>query len=103
MTASAGPALLRLHREFADRIGFVTLYVREAHPGDRYPQPTTFEQKLPYARDYQARDAIPWPVAVDDCGFSPFGDDVSTARETAFDRIRSRALGTELAAKELGV
>ncbi len=39
----------------------------------------------------------------DDCGFSPFGDDVSTARETAFDKIRSRVLGTELAAKELGV
>lgn len=66
MTASAGPALLRLHHEFADRIGFVTLYVREAHPGDRYPQPTTFEQKLRHARDYQSRDAIPWPVAVDD-------------------------------------
>jgi 5-methyltetrahydropteroyltriglutamate--homocysteine methyltransferase len=39
----------------------------------------------------------------DDCGFSPFGDDVSTARETAFEKIRSRVLGTELAAKELGV
>jgi 5-methyltetrahydropteroyltriglutamate--homocysteine methyltransferase len=39
----------------------------------------------------------------DDCGFSPFGDDLSTARETAFEKIRSRVLGTELAAKELGV
>ena len=66
MTSSAGPALLRLHHEFGDRIGFVTLYVREAHPGDRYPQPTTFEQKLRHARDYQTRDAIPWPIAIDD-------------------------------------
>jgi 5-methyltetrahydropteroyltriglutamate--homocysteine methyltransferase len=39
----------------------------------------------------------------DDCGFSPFGDDVSTSRDTAFEKIRSRVLGTELAAKELGV
>ena len=39
----------------------------------------------------------------DDCGFSPFGDDISTARETAFEKIRSRVLGTELASKELGV
>ncbi|HYV01273.1 MAG TPA: cobalamin-independent methionine synthase II family protein [Actinomycetota bacterium] len=39
----------------------------------------------------------------DDCGFSPFGDDISTARETAFDKIRSRVLGTELAAEELGL
>jgi 5-methyltetrahydropteroyltriglutamate--homocysteine methyltransferase len=39
----------------------------------------------------------------DDCGFSPFGDDTSTARELAFDKIRSRVLGTELATKELGI
>lgn len=39
----------------------------------------------------------------DDCGFSPFGDDTSTARDTAFEKIRSRVLGTELADKELGI
>lgn len=39
----------------------------------------------------------------DDCGFSPFGDDTSTPRETAFEKIRNRVLGTELAAKELGL
>lgn len=39
----------------------------------------------------------------DDCGFSPFGDDTSTARETAFDKIRTRVAGTELAAQELGL
>jgi methionine synthase II (cobalamin-independent) len=39
----------------------------------------------------------------DDCGFSPFSDDTSTARETAFAKIRARVIGTELAAKELGV
>lgn len=39
----------------------------------------------------------------DDCGFSPFGDDTSTARDTAFDKIRSRVEGTAMAAKELGV
>jgi 5-methyltetrahydropteroyltriglutamate--homocysteine methyltransferase len=38
----------------------------------------------------------------DDCGFSPFGDDTSTARETAFEKIRARVLGTELASRELG-
>ncbi len=38
----------------------------------------------------------------DDCGFSPFGDDVSTARETAFAKISARVAGTELAAQELG-
>lgn len=63
---SAGPALRELHEEFGDRVRFVTLYVREAHPGDRYPQPHTFEKKLQQARDYVERDGIPWTVAVDD-------------------------------------
>jgi 5-methyltetrahydropteroyltriglutamate--homocysteine methyltransferase len=38
----------------------------------------------------------------DDCGFAPFGDDVSTSREKAFAKIRARVAGTELAARELG-
>jgi 5-methyltetrahydropteroyltriglutamate--homocysteine methyltransferase len=47
------------------------------------------------------------PVAqlgtTDDCGFAPFGDDVSTARETAFAKIAARVTGTEIASRELGV
>src|ERR1035437_209119 len=39
----------------------------------------------------------------DDCGFTPFADDISTARETAFGKIRARVEGTELAARELGI
>jgi 5-methyltetrahydropteroyltriglutamate--homocysteine methyltransferase len=39
----------------------------------------------------------------DDCGFAPFADDVSTARETAFGKIRARIEGTELTAREPGL
>ncbi len=39
----------------------------------------------------------------DDCGFAPFADDTSTARETAFAKIRARIEGTELASRDLGV
>ena len=39
----------------------------------------------------------------DDCGFSPFADDTSTARDTAFSKIRARVEGTALAAEELGI
>ena len=39
----------------------------------------------------------------DDCGFVPFGDDTSTARETAFEKIRARVAGTRLAAAQLGL
>ncbi len=41
--------------------------------------------------------------STDDCGFSPFGDDVSTARDTAFAKIAARIEGTRLAAEKLGV
>lgn len=39
----------------------------------------------------------------DDCGFSPFADDTSTSRETAFAKIRARIEGTALASTELRV
>jgi len=38
----------------------------------------------------------------DDCGFSPFCDDTSTTRDTAFAKIRARVLGTALASGILG-
>lgn len=39
----------------------------------------------------------------DDCGFSPFSDDTTTTRDTAFAKIRARVEGTLLAAKALGL
>ncbi len=39
----------------------------------------------------------------DDCGFAPFCDDISTSRDKAFAKIRSRVRGTALAAQELGL
>src|SRR5581483_5060735 len=65
MTASASPVLKGLHRRFGDRVSFLTLYVREAHPGDRIRQPDTVEEKLENARLLQRRDRLPWPIAVD--------------------------------------
>jgi 5-methyltetrahydropteroyltriglutamate--homocysteine methyltransferase len=38
----------------------------------------------------------------DDCGFSPFCDDTTTTRDTAFEKIRARVLGTALAAEMIG-
>jgi 5-methyltetrahydropteroyltriglutamate--homocysteine methyltransferase len=39
----------------------------------------------------------------DDCGFSPFADDTSTSRETAFAKVAARIEGTALAAASLGI
>jgi 5-methyltetrahydropteroyltriglutamate--homocysteine methyltransferase len=41
--------------------------------------------------------------STDDCGFSPFFDDTSTSRETAFAKIKARVIGTALAERALGV
>jgi len=47
-------------------------------------------------RVLEASDFIPLIQlgTTDDCGFSPFGDDLSTAQETAFAKIRARVEGT---------
>jgi len=67
------------------------------------PEVETAEQ----VRDRVLLAANHIPVAqlgtTDDCGFSPFADDASTARETAFAKIRARIKGTELASERLGV
>jgi methionine synthase II (cobalamin-independent) len=39
----------------------------------------------------------------DDCGFSPFGDDTSTSRDTAFAKIAARVEGTAMASAQLGI
>jgi 5-methyltetrahydropteroyltriglutamate--homocysteine methyltransferase len=38
----------------------------------------------------------------DDCGFSPFFDDTSTSRDTAFAKIQARVRGTTLAGTLIG-
>ena len=66
MTASAMPSLKRLHAQFRDDVTFVMLNVREAHPGENYPQPATMEEKMNHARALKDLYQMPWTVAVDD-------------------------------------
>ena len=55
-------------------------------------------------RILKAADFIPIEQlgTCDDCGFSPFSDDTTTSRETAFAKIRARVEGTALAEERLG-
>jgi 5-methyltetrahydropteroyltriglutamate--homocysteine methyltransferase len=55
-------------------------------------------------RTLEAAEYIPVEQlgTTDDCGFSPFSDDTSTTRDTAFAKIRARVEGTALAAQILG-
>ena len=66
MTASSNPILKRLHAKFGDKIDFVTLYVREAHPGEHRDQASTAEEKTRAARALKERDGLPWQVIVND-------------------------------------
>jgi methionine synthase II (cobalamin-independent) len=51
----------------------------------------------------EAAEVIPLEqlATTDDCGFSPFADDTSTSRETAFAKIKARVEGTLLAENKL--
>lgn len=82
MTAAANTILGRLQCEFGEEARFVTVYVREAHPGDRVEQPRTFERKVENARRMVRRDGVTWDVLVDgvDGGFHRrFGGHPSSA------------------------
>jgi len=68
MTLGARPGLVKLHKEFGARVEFVSVYVREAHPGENYPHHTSEEQKMRQALDWKEQDPRPWTVAVDDLG-----------------------------------
>ena len=56
------------------------------------------------ARILEAAEYIPIEQlgTTDDCGFSPFSDDTSTSRDTAFAKITARVQGTALATERLG-
>ncbi|MFY1699700.1 MULTISPECIES: redoxin domain-containing protein [unclassified Solwaraspora] len=66
VTESAGPALRRLHAEFGTQVRFVLVNTREAHPGQRYPQPQTFDVKWAHAEELRRHHELPFEVAVDD-------------------------------------
>lgn len=66
----------------------------------RVETPEEVRDRVLEAAEYIAVDQL---GTCDDCGFSPFGDDLSTPRETAFAKIRARVEGTRLASAELGL
>ncbi len=65
MTASAAPSVQELYDEFGDRVEFIMLYVREAHPGEQISQAETMEEKVAHAKTLKEFYNINWAVAVD--------------------------------------
>lgn len=66
VTESAVPRLGALHEQFGDRIRFVLVNTREAHPGDLIQQPATLEEKVRHAEALRDHHGIAYEVAVDD-------------------------------------
>lgn len=66
VTDSSAPRLNELHARFGDRVRFVMVNVREAHPGANASQPVEFEAKREHAERLRALHGIPYEVAMDD-------------------------------------
>ena len=59
--------LNQMYRNYRDKgFEFLTIYVREPHPGEHYGPHKDFEQKLEYARQCRDQDGIENPLLVDD-------------------------------------
>ncbi len=65
VTESSGPVINDLHRRYGDRIRFVFVNTREAHPGDHLPQPRAIDAKRRRAADLRAHHGFGFEVAVD--------------------------------------
>jgi thiol-disulfide isomerase/thioredoxin len=66
VTDNAAPGLNDLHRRFGDRVRFVMVNVREAHPGKAFPQPKTMEAKTAHAAQLRGIYGFAFEIAVDD-------------------------------------
>ena len=66
VTDSAAPGLRQLHARFGDRVRFVMVDVREAHPGKAAPQPETLDEKTAHAKLLRGLHGFEFEVAVDD-------------------------------------
>jgi 5-methyltetrahydropteroyltriglutamate--homocysteine methyltransferase len=93
------PRVLGIIREHATPDELI--YVGVTDPIDpNVESPEQVRDRVLEAAEYIPVDRL---GTTDDCGFAPFGDDISTARDTAFAKIRARVVGTEIAARQLGV
>jgi 5-methyltetrahydropteroyltriglutamate--homocysteine methyltransferase len=87
--------VIRRYRKPAQRV-----FVGVIDPIDpRVEAPEEVRDRVLAAAEYIP---VGWLGTCDDCGFSPFCDDTTTTRDTAFAKVRARVIGTALAADRLG-
>lgn len=66
MTDNAAPGLNKLYQRFGKQVRFVIVNVREAHPGNAYPQPKALDAKMMHAKRLHEIYGFEFEVAVDD-------------------------------------
>lgn len=66
VTRSALPPLNLLHRAYGERVRFVLVQTREAHPGELIAQPRSDEEKAAHAASMRDDLRVTYEVAVDD-------------------------------------
>ncbi len=66
VTDNAAPGLKDLHARFGDRVRFVIVNVREAHPGKAVPQPKSLDEKMAHAEQLRDLHGFEFEVAIDD-------------------------------------
>ena len=55
-----------LHTMWGEKVQFLSILIRQAHPGDACPSYSTYEQKMADAKKNRETEVIPWPVLCDD-------------------------------------
>jgi thiol-disulfide isomerase/thioredoxin len=65
VTESSGPVLNDLHRRYGDRVRFVLVNTREAHPGEHLSQPKDMDAKRRRAEELRSHHGFRFEVAVD--------------------------------------
>ncbi|MBO6504581.1 MAG: redoxin domain-containing protein [Kordiimonadaceae bacterium] len=65
MTISSIPSVSDLHRKLGDKVNIVLVYVREAHPGEKVPQPKSLAEKIEHAMQLKKVYGTQFPIIVD--------------------------------------
>lgn len=70
LTRGGVSTMRELHRLYGDRVTFVEVLVRQAHPGERHGAYGGYEAKLQEAGAYALEEDVPWRVLSDDLACS---------------------------------
>jgi thiol-disulfide isomerase/thioredoxin len=66
LTRGAASLMRELHAEYGDRVQFVDIVVRQAHPGERRGPYRCITEKRSDARRYREEEGVSWLVLVDE-------------------------------------